>query len=67
MCIYENERVTESKRDVEGSRGTEGMCVKECVKESRNGEELTRAKIHLLFPERRQGGTNKKSYAITRL
>lgn len=47
------------------------MCVRECARESRNGEELTLAKIHLLFPERRQGEKKKRSkkkkkcYAIT--
>lgn len=44
------------------------MCLRVCERESRNGEELTLAKIHLLFPERRQGEKEKKrktSYAIT--
>lgn len=36
------------------------MCVFESVSESRNGEELTLVKIHLLFPDRRQGGGKKK-------
>lgn len=40
------------------------MCV--CEGESRNGEELMLAKIHLLFPERRQRGKKEKSYAITK-
>lgn len=36
-------------------------------RESRNGEELTRAKIHLLFPERRQGGGKTKERRVMQL
>lgn len=53
-----------------GSEKEHGVCLRVCmcvcVRESRNGEELMLAKIHLLFPERRQRGKREKSYAITK-
>lgn len=40
------------------------VCLRVCERESRNGEELTLAKIHLLFPERRQGEKKEKKYEL---
>lgn len=54
-------RAGECKRD---GGGVYSIGKRESDRESRNGEELTRAKIHLLFPERRRGGGKTKERRV---